>query len=270
MEDSFSRVFARNRAIGRVYIAVSLVLLVLLICLAGLIIVVLPGETTGWLLAFGLVVFPFAMVLHRRYKNAVAAYRNVEVSATQYPEVYQMAVELSERAGLKEVPPVAITLDPSIDPCRMNPGMRHSLVIGMDFLAGCREQDTPDAVRYMLAHHLGHMKFAHNRKLWIVIAAPILGTPGLKTLLTRHLEFTADAYAAYLVPEGVDSALSLCAVGKDNFPFVNTGEQLRATHRPRGLLRFVARWWSDEVPAGERMWRLHRDGLAVREHPGAG
>ncbi|WP_336250962.1 hypothetical protein, partial [Stomatohabitans albus] len=210
------------------------------------------------------IAFPFGSFLLHRYKVAKARLNYVGITADQYPEVFRLANELCAQAGISPTPPIFLIRDPSVDPCTLNPGLRNAIVLGTDFLAGSRENNTPNAVRFMLAHQIGHFVANHHKKRWLLFSAAAMGMLGTKTLIIRNLEFTADAYAATVVPEGTIDALALCAVGKDNYPYVNPDEQNRVARMNQGLMGFLAKWSADQVPPPERLRRLDTDGLLER------
>lgn len=154
-----------------------------------------------------------------------------------------------------------------MDPCTTNTGLRSEIVLGTDFLAGSRENNTPEAIRYILAHQIGHFVAHHNTKRWIVGTAGALSIPCFKTAMIRNLEFTADAYAAKVAPDGAVDALALCATGKDNYPYVNPHVQPKIKRHRSGIMGLAAKWTANEVPPPDRLWRLESDGLLAKpEH----
>lgn len=221
-----------------------------------------PGLDAAALLPFG------GFMLHR-YKVAQARQKYVSITKKQYPEVFRIAEQLAKQAGLPKTPPVFLVRDPAVDPCTLNPGLRSSLVLGSDFLAGCRENNTPDAIRFMLAHQIGHMVAGHHKPHWVFLTATTMGTVGLKTIIVRNLEFTADAYAAKVSPDGAVDALALCATGKDNYPYVNPKEETRFSGNTFGIMPFIAKWTLADVSPLDRLKRLDIDNCMYEEnrHP---
>lgn len=243
---------------GRGLLGASALLSLVLLGLAVLALAISPPDEPLLQVAASALLFPFASVVVHRYKRAAERLHLTVISREQFPEVHQIVEGLCREAGVQGTPAVFLSRDPAVDPCTSSPGLRPYLVLGSDFLAGCRENDTPEALRFMLAHQVGHLALHHHTRRWLWLSTAILGTPVLRTIFLRHLELHADLWAVRAAPEGADGALALCAVGKDNFPNVRRGEQMRHWRHQRAALSQAARWTGEQVPAAERITRLDR------------
>lgn len=85
--------------------------------------------------------------------------------------------------------------------------------------------------------------------LAMLVDLPIIGG-----LITRSQEYTADAHARRLHPEGGLHAVAVTATCRDNFPHVDPGTTKReATHRAGFFL-----WWTN-LTGGHPIipWRIH-------------
>ncbi|EEH64485.1 hypothetical protein HMPREF0044_0222 [Gleimia coleocanis DSM 15436] len=235
--------------------------LLLAFSLAVLSIEELQGDIINW--AAAVIYFPVGAILVHRLKLAQARLDFVPVAAEQLPEVYQMVVELCEAAGLKAVQPVYLSKDAGVDPCTQTPGLRKSIVLGSDFLAGCRENNTPEALRFMLAHQVGHFVFNHDSNCWLAYFTGGFATPVLGAKLAKNLEYSADVWAATQVPEGAFRALGLCAVGKDNYVYLDPQQDFsEKLYRP-GLFGRYAKWTAVHAPVRNRLRALRKAGLLV-------
>lgn len=242
-------------------VTASVLLTVFLGALALIAFWVDPEDNEIVSMAWSLLVLPYGAFFFHRYKIAQDRLNYVAITPEQYPEIYQVANELCVQAELASTPPIYLVKDPSVDPCVGNPGMREMLLLGTDFLAGCRENNTPDAVRFMLAHQIGHIVAGHHRRIWVPLTAAAMGTIGFKTVLMRNMEFTADRYAAAVAGPGAVDALALCAVGKDNYPYVDPAVQTRHTRRHLGLMGMIAKATTNEVPPPDRLAHLRTAGV---------
>ena len=243
---------------GRMLLVVSALLSLVLLGLAVLVLAVDPPDEPMLQVAASALLFPFASVAVHRYKRAAERLHLTVISREQFPEVHRIVEGLCREAGIEGMPAVFLSKDPAVDPCTSAPGLRPHLLLGSDVLAGCQENDTPEALRFMLAHQVGHLALHHHTRRWLWLSTAILGTPALRTVFLRLLELHADLWAVRAAPEGADGALALCAVGKDNYLGVQRGEQMRHWRRQRAVLSQAARWTGEQVPAAERITRLDR------------
>lgn len=213
---------------------------------------------------FALVLFfPIVLVFLREMKRARGRASNIAITPTQYPDLYQIVVEAARDAGLTTTPPAYLTSDPSVEACKLDNGMKQSVTIGTDFLAGCRENNDPDALRFMVAHQLGHVAARHGSFGRMLATSVLTATPGLSGLLTRAQEYTADNYGHHFHAAGGHRAIALTATGKDNFIYVSESTQLWRAETQRGLSLWLTNLLtSHPMPA----WRTHA--LAHRDRPG--
>ncbi|USR79175.1 hypothetical protein [Arcanobacterium pinnipediorum] len=259
---------ARYRRTGRYFLALSLLLTLFFTAMAILVLVLAKTDETILTSALGLLFLPIVSLIFQRYKLAVQRIGIAPVSPTQFPEVYEITKQVCADAGLAKIPPIFVTTDPAIDPCIQSPGTRPIILIGMDFLSGCRENNTPHALRFMIAHQVAHFVYKHNSPAWIMGCSAVIATPILNTFFRKHCEFSADAWAGLYAPEGSALAMSLCVAGKDNYLFINTQDLASFRRRSRrGLFAIIAYYSALKVSVIERTKRLHSDNLLIPVAP---
>ncbi|MCS4484778.1 hypothetical protein NXS08_04710 [Gleimia sp. 6138-11-ORH1] len=239
----------------------SALLLILLLISSFILLLWFPLDQDIFNMALTILYFPIGLVLFHRLKLAKLRLNLVPISPQQLPEVYEIVVEVCQQAGLKKIPSVYLSNDLEVDPCVQTPGLRKSIVISSDFLAGCRENQTPEALRFMVAHQVGHFVFNHHRNYWLIFSATGFATPGFGMAMAKNLEYSADAWAAQQIPAGAFRALTLCAVGKDNFPYLNPAEDFSEKLYSPGIFGFIARWTTVRVPVRNRLRALKKVGL---------
>ncbi|MDO5067306.1 MAG: hypothetical protein Q4D96_08520 [Propionibacteriaceae bacterium] len=237
------------------------VLMVLTFLLVVLVLVALPiggeqGEdVTALLDEVGLaLLLPISLIFIRGMRRAEPRARGAAITAEQYPQLHEMIVAASKAMGLKRVPKAYLVADPSIEPCRKDYGMRSVVVIGTDFFAGCRENDQWEAMRFMVAHEVGHIAAGHGSYLRMMLTAMLVDVPVLGGVITRPQEYTADAYARRLHPEGGLRAVAAVATGKDNFPYVEAETMKEEATKRVGFFL----WWTN-LAGGHPIipWRIH-------------
>ncbi|MFC6317262.1 M48 family metalloprotease [Corynebacterium gerontici] len=205
----------------------------------------------------GVVFFgPVIMWGVRGFKRAKARRAYARIDAAQFPELHALVQKFSDRAGLRELPPAYLVSDEAINPCAADMGARPSARIGSDFFAGCRENDAPEALEFMVAHQIAHLKAGHGSHWWSMVVASVRLMPVLNAVVARYMEFHADHLAAQMVPEGAAKAIGLCQVGKDNFPYLNQQVQFSSAGKTRGLWGTLAKWSGLDVSPSERYARL--------------
>lgn len=243
---------------GRLLFRLSWLLLVLIIALGLIVLIISPPDDPTEVAAMSLLVFPLARECVRRYKIARDRLGFVEITKRQFPEVFSIVEALLQDAGVEDKPKIFMLTNPAIDPCTINPGLQESIFLGSDFFAGCKDKGSVDALRFMLAHQVGHFVAGHNKKWNIWVSSAIMAVPLLKTVFIRNLEFTADIWAATKFPTGARAGLALCAVGKDNFDSVDLRELVESHVNGIGFLSKLARWVTPTVSASERIKMLDK------------
>ena len=123
--------------------------------------------------------------------------RGVETSPTQLPELHRMLVTLTDRMGLRRRPRLMVInghglVNAMAAKCTLRRGY---VVLSSDLVDIAYEVGDWDAVRFALAHELGHIAAGHTA-LWRLAIRPLPKLIGLDRWLVRTQEYTADRWAA--------------------------------------------------------------------------
>ena len=123
--------------------------------------------------------------------------RGVETSPTQLPELHRMLVTLTDRMGLRRRPRLMVVnghglVNAMAAKCTLRRGY---VVLSSDLVDIAYEVGDWDAVRFALAHELGHIAAGHTA-LWRLAIRPLPKLIGLDRWLIRTQEYTADRWAA--------------------------------------------------------------------------
>ncbi|GGG74126.1 hypothetical protein [Corynebacterium pelargi] len=213
------------------------------------------------LLFFG----PLIIWIARRFKQAKARLTYARIDAQQYPDIHQLVQRFSREVELRGFPAAFLITDASTNPCAGELNTRPCVRIGSDFFAGCRENDTPEALEFMVAHQIAHLKAGHTSHWWAMVVSSVRFVPVLNALVARQMEFHADYLAARMSPQGAGLAIGLCQVGKDNFPYLNPEVQYDSGVSSSGFWAWIAKWSSIEVSPSERYARLVDAGLVPQK-----
>ncbi len=184
---------------------------------AGLIAVGLisSGETElpTWALAalLGLLspVIAFIMI---RYQFWSVAANGIPVTPQQLPELHAIYAELMARMEVPWQPNLYVVngnglLNAFAAKCQLR---RAYITLYSDLVDVAYELNDFTAVKFVLAHELGHVKCRHV-SLWRLITTNVVRFVGLDASIIRAQEYSADRCASYYVPEGARTLVLLYA-----------------------------------------------------------
>lgn len=188
----------------------------------------------------------------------------IKLTAEQFPEAHAMLVDAAVRSGLPYVPDAYVVLgNGMINAAASGHGFRRFVVVFSDlFEVGGADRD-PDALRFIIAHEVGHIAAGHT-SYW-----RILGTfasqyiPVVGTTLSRAQEYTADNYGHALAAPGARLTMATLAGGKYLNRSVDVDAMAdRAVTEP-GLFVWIANALANHPVLA---WRMHA--LRDRRRPG--
>lgn len=224
-------------------------------------VVVLATLPDFWEIAEGvellllLVFLPLTLILLRRTSSARNRTTAVVVDGENFPQIAAINAELAEGAGMQPHPLYVVRAS-DLQTCLVDRAQRDALLIAADAVSGAMDHD-PIALRYLVAHELGHRLAGHG-KPWRVFAANLLlGTPVLGYFLTRAQEYTADRYAQLVVPEAMSAGYRLMAIGKDQLANITLNGLLQRGYRERGFFVWVANLGETTPPITWRVAASH-------------
>jgi Zn-dependent protease with chaperone function len=179
----------------------------------------------------------------------------IKLTADQFPEAHAMLVDAAARSGLPYVPDAYVVLGNGIiNAAASGHGFRRFVVVYSDLLEVGGAARDPDALRFVIAHEVGHIAAGHT-SYWRV-----LGTfasqyiPFIGTTLSRAQEYTADNYGHAIVPQGARLAMATLAGGKYLNRSVDVDAMAdRAVTEP-GLFVWLANALSTHPVL---VWRMH-------------
>src|SRR6476660_2550286 len=131
----------------------------------------------------------------------------IKLTPEQFPEAYAMLVDAAGRSGLSYVPDAYVVLGNGvINAAASGHGLRRFVFINSDLLevgGGARE---PDALRFVIAHEVGHIAAGHVSYWRILGTFASQWIPQVGSTLSRAQEFTADNYGHALAPQGASTS----------------------------------------------------------------
>ncbi|MCT1557399.1 M48 family metallopeptidase [Helcobacillus massiliensis] len=169
----------------------------------------------------------------------------VRMSPTQFPEGYRMVCEAAQQFGMRRVPDAYVTMGSGvINAFAAGHGFRRYVVIHSDlFEVGGRVRD-PEALRFVIAHEVGHHAAGHTGYFRILFQNLFYQVPILGKALSRAQEYTADNYGYSHVPNGAPGTMALLAGGKYLNAHVNVNELADRAATEKGLWVHLVQWTS--------------------------
>lgn len=216
-------------------------------------------------LAVVLPLFPLLAWWVRAIMYAQIRASAVRMSPTQFPEGYRMVVEAAQQFGLRRVPDAYVVMGNGVvNAFASGHGFRRFVVVHSDLFEVGGENRDPEALRFVIAHEVGHLAAGHVSYFRLVFTNVIRMIPILGPALSRSQEYTADNYGYAVIPSGAPGVMGLLSGGKYLNAEVNVNELAdRAASDPSFFVHWVN--WGSSHPV--ITWRAHA--LRDRSTPGA-
>lgn len=139
----------------------------------------------------------------------------VKLTREQFPEAHAMLVDAAARSGLPYVPDAWVVLGNGlINAAASGHGFRRFVIVYSDLLEVGGAARDPDALRFVIAHEVGHIAAGHTSYWRMLGTFASQWIPVLGSTLSRAQEYTADNYGHALVPQGARPAMATLAAGK--------------------------------------------------------
>ncbi|MFA9377840.1 MAG: M48 family metallopeptidase [Lachnotalea sp.] len=167
--------------------------------------IMMAGIVIGLLIAF-----PFIV------SYAYAGYRSMSVKITEknFPEIYEIVKEYSQRLGMKKVPSVyLVQANGVLNAFASCIPFKQYIELYADLVeVAYREHDDMDTLKFIIAHeithiHLGHATLSYNYSILFANMVPLL-----PNIASRTREYSCDRIAQKLSgSDGIDAMMTLTA-----------------------------------------------------------
>lgn len=166
----------------------------------------------------------------------------IRITEYQFPEVYSIARDLSQRMGLESIPAMYIINSDGIFNAFATKFLgRNFVVIFSDVLELAYEQGE-SALSFVISHELAHIKRKHLSMRWLLY--PALAVPLLGQAYSRACEYTCDLHGAFYVSDGAISGLLALAAGKKLYKKVNLAELVKQSYNESDFWVWLAELFS--------------------------
>src|SRR6476469_4866584 len=214
--------------------------------------------------ALALVFAPLLVWFARGQLWAQQRLSGVKLTPGQFPEAYEMLVDAASRSGLAYIPDAYVVLGNGvINAAASGHGFRRFVVVNSDLLEVGGAAREPEALRFVIAHEVGHIAAGHVSYWRILGTFASQWVPFVGSTLSRAQEYTADNYGHALAPQGARSAMATLAGGKYLGRSVDVDAMAdRAVTEPGFFV------WVTNAAASHPvlLWRMHA--LRDRRRPG--
>lgn len=205
----------------------------------------------GILMAFGLLIIVIFQ-MGRQYGKSRA--NSIQLSEKQFPEIYQIVVNFSEKLELGYVPEVYLIQEGGVLNAFATSFLKKKYIsINADiFELAYLEHKDLDTLAFIIGHELTHLKRQHatTKMVLFEIYASVIPIWGMA--FSRVREYTCDRHAGWLAPEGKEG-LILLAAGKHLYKQVDMNEYLKTSQEYKGLFLWIHNLLASHPIAPKRM-----------------
>jgi Zn-dependent protease with chaperone function len=162
------------------------------------------------IIMYGVFFAVFSIVLHGFMIGRIRG-NGVRVSATQFPAVHSLVQRHAATLGMSESPAVYVLQAGGVLNAFATRFFGRNFVILYSDVLAMAERRGAEAVSFVVAHELAHLKRGHLKYRWLL--APSRIVPFLSGAYSRACEYTCDRFGALCVPEGAIPGLLALAAG---------------------------------------------------------
>jgi Zn-dependent protease with chaperone function len=171
------------------------------------------------------------------YKVYLVAYmkgNGICVSESQFHDIFEIYCDMAKSIGIKKIPPLFIL---------QQGGLLNAFAVrlsGKDYVAIYSDifslyKSDIEAVKFVLAHELGHIKRKHSQKRFWTFPSSII--PFLTPAYSRACEYTCDNIGSSFISDEIGRlhGLLLLAGGKDIYKEIDINNYLETAKQNRSF-----------------------------------
>ena len=218
-------------------------------------------ETAWRAVAGAIILVAPALILIRQIQRASIRGTAVQLSRTQFPDLYTSIDDFSATLSVKPTPTLYLSNgNGTLNAFAAQSGWTNNYVVLSNELFANLRNDNREGTRFILGHEISHIRL-HHVALWysLVICYSQL-IPILGPTLSRLREYSCDRNGAALEPKG-EPGLILLAAGRYASENVLPGELVEQGHHLGGFWVEIAQLPRSHPWTVRRIWRLHQLGL---------
>jgi Zn-dependent protease with chaperone function len=218
-------------------------------------------EATIRAVAGAIILVAPALLIVRQVQRASIRGTAVQLSRTQFPDLYASVDDFAATLGVKPTPAVFLSNgNGTLNAFAAQSGWINNYVVLSNELFANLRNDNREGTRFILGHEIGHIRL-HHVALWYQLVLcysqliPILGPT-----LSRLREYSCDRNGAALESKG-ELGLVLLTAGRYAADNVQVSELVDQGHHLGGFWVGISQLPRTHPWTVRRIWRLHQLGL---------
>ncbi len=218
-------------------------------------------EPTIRAVAAAIILVAPAIVIVRQVQRASIRGTAVQLSRTQFPDLYASVDEFAASLGVQPTPAVFLgNGNGALNAFAAQSGWTNNYVVLSNELFANLRNNNREGTRFILGHEIGHIRL-HHVALWyqLVLCYSQL-IPVLGPTLSRLREYSCDRNGAALESKG-ELGLILLTAGRYAAENVQASELVDQGHHLGGFWVEISQLPRSHPWTVRRIWRLHQLGL---------
>ena len=214
--------------------------------------------TVGTILIFGLI-FALIVWLSGLYFQAVIYGDSVNVTPKQYPEIYNILSEQSQKLGISKPELFIYNGNGMMNALAVKFLSKKHIILMSDLVDLMLERNQIDELSFIIGHELGHHFAGHTSTWKNLLIAPSKIIPFLGAAYSRACELTADRVGYVLVDslESSQKALVALALGSKSLANkTNLSEFISQERKIPTLMGFIHKLYSTHPRMTKRVIEL--------------
>lgn len=139
----------------------------------------------------------------RNVRHGFVRGNSIQLSRTQFPQLYRILEKHCARLGLKDVPELYLSHRAIQEPARAYSVFRHEfIVLGYEFLEEDPNRNL-DVISFTMGRELGRIRLGYTRWWYELLLSYVIRIPLLMNPMRRMEAFSLDRYGAFLEPGGL-------------------------------------------------------------------
>ena len=195
----------------------------------------LSAKAVGLITVFGMYAAIIALYFLIRKGLLIGLLRGscVRVSHVQFPDIYKLIEEHSNKLGLPKAPALYILQSGGVLNAFATRFIGRDYIILLSEVLESAYTEGPDVVSFIIGHELGHVKRKHMT--WNFWLLPSIFVPFLQSAYSRACEYTCDSIGHSLCPAGSLPGMLILSVGKGLYKKVSVHDYLEDSARQGGF-----------------------------------
>jgi Zn-dependent protease with chaperone function len=161
----------------------------------------------------------------------------IKITKTQFPDIYAIIERYCEMLEI-DIPSSYILQSGGVLNAFATKFIRRNYVVIYSEILELAYEKGEEALKFVIAHELGHVKRKHMTKKTLLFPSAII--PFLALAYSRACEYTCDNIGKSLSPSGAINGVLILAVGKQLYKKVNAEEYIKNEQNETSFWKWFA------------------------------